>query len=418
MRSILLAVSLLLDASGVARASTFVVSVDGRPTIDPAVNFDTDCLGTTEAADCPMRAALLHAELLDLLGTLSTDTDPVTEGLFETAVAVGDPRLQEFALRHYGFPRPLPTAVGGRLRQFFLGPEAALGYPAADLLGTSADVTDQALSSAYRRRRSSREYGGEDPSGSGATDSWASGRAKDTFLDDVDAFRASELYPDARRLLMIDGFASDPFAQPAVALPVTGFVTSASLTEVKSFFRGVFGSDPYPPLNDLTARYQALRVELAALQPRILAGDQAAIARAQQIALEFQPLGVAKSLGERLNCNLLDCADEPFWVDTPPSARGSGQIARAVAVGTDPVLGQTVIRYFSGLVSVAALGDGGTGADGGPGADGGTIGGVGGNTSKSGCSSSPGGPGALLWVAVALVLATLGRRCKRRELSA
>lgn len=66
-----------------AHASTFTISHENRAAVDPAQNFEADCLGTTEAADCSNRAAALSAELVELLSSLEGRRDVDSIALFQ-----------------------------------------------------------------------------------------------------------------------------------------------------------------------------------------------------------------------------------------------------------------------------------------------------------------------------------------------
>jgi hypothetical protein len=200
---------------------------------------------------------------------------------------------------------------------------------------------------------------------------------------------------------MIDRFVQDPLALQGAEVPVTGFVTDAAGADVRAHFVSVFGVDPFPSVTSSQARYDAISVEMTQLQPLLVQGDRAAIARFQVLAAEAGELQMAITWGTRLGLEQVGAMDHEYWVDAPRDGFASGDFPRAVAAGIDPLVGTTVIRYFGGAIGTGA--PGGNPAPGGgtiPPADPGTT------TGKSGCGFSP---GADPWALLALA-AWLGRR--------
>ena len=192
-----------------ATAHTFTLDYNNLPTVDPAEGFEADCWGPVEAPDCSARAALLEAELVNNLSALSGRTDPATVAVFESVVDLPSTRVQEVALRYFADRTPPPVTLSDRIREFFFGSESSVGYPAADIMERSTDTQDQALAERYRRRRTSTEYGGYFPQGTGFEDSWAVGTYRDLRWERVEALAAAEVFQHADRLLMIDDVTFD-----------------------------------------------------------------------------------------------------------------------------------------------------------------------------------------------------------------
>jgi hypothetical protein len=391
------AASLLLALASPAHAGTFAIDYTDRPIVDPAENFEVDCLGATEAGDCGDRAAALQAELIDTLGSLSWMSDPETAALFESLVNMNDPRLQEVGLRYFARQAPPPT-LWDKAREFFFGPDATVGHPSAEILSQSTEDIDQALADSYFDARPRAERGDDFPSGTGESDSWAQGSADDALFDDVYPFTEAERFPDATRLLMIDRFSADLYgSDPSVAnIPVTGYVTDASVEEVSAHFTRVFGQKPYPSLNASLEAQQTLVNELLTLQQRLAGGDTSVLPRLQEISTELETSQRANMLGARLNLEALGAGDHVFWTNAVSDDTFTAPLERAVAVGTDSQLNRTVIRYISGAVgSPGASGSAGAGGDNGNGtATGGrSQGGRGGTGALAGSTSSGAGGG-------------------------
>jgi MYXO-CTERM domain-containing protein len=265
-------------------------------------------------------------------------------------------------LRFFARGQELPSGLWENVRAFFFGPDATVGEASAELLARSMDSVDQDLSEQYLEGRPSNGYGGDRPKGSGATDSWAEGQADDAVLDSLDAFAEDERFAPASRLLMIDRFAT-ALQDPTMRVPVTGFVTDAPVSEVEAHFTKLFGVEPYPPLQRSQTELEALVMELTSLQSKAASGDQAAIKRLQELGMELQQAQQSVTIGTLLNFEAFQ--DHVFWVDGSADDVVSGALPRAVAVGMDPLLGRTAIRYFGG-----ARGNGSNASDGGVALDG------------------------------------------------
>lgn len=413
-----------------AFADTFSIDYTDVPQSDPLENFDADCNGSDEAADCADRAVALQAELVEVLGALGLRDDDETAALFQTAVDMPDPQLQEIGLRYFAYQAPPPDDLWSKARDFFFGPQANVGQPSAELLSRSLEAADQELARVYLEGRPTSTRGGSTPSGAGLTDSWALGAAQDSLLDDVAPFTAEERFPDQTRLLMLDRFVGDPFGGDLLTrdIPVTGFVTNASTEEVEAHFKTVFGTDPYPSLDRINTQLQELNTELADLQIKLMSGDVSVAARFGQVAEQMQQLQQVSTLASRLSLASLDCSDHEFWADTSLEDALTGPLPRAVTLGMDARVGSNVIRYIGGQSSGTINPSGGTSGDGGAGENDGSggnsdqaEGGDGGSVStprkdSSGCGCSlPASTHAPTWLALApLALALRRRRAKSR----
>lgn len=424
--------SLMLLLASNAHATTFSIDYTDRPSADPAEGFEVDCLGPTEAEDCADRAAALQAELVDVLGSLSWRNAPEDSALFEALVSINDPRLQEVGLRYFARQAP-PATLWDKAREFFFGPDANTGHPSAEILAQSSEEIDQALAETYLTGRSQSARGGDLPDGSGETDSWAQGSADDALFDEVYPFTEEERFANASRLLMIDRFNIDLYSgEPTLpSIPVTGYVTDASIEEVSAHFNSVFGSKPYPSANASRDAQQALFNELLALQQRLAGGDMSVLKRLEEIPNELETAQTATLLATRLNLEGLGCGDHIFWTNTPSEEATTGPLQRAVVVGTDAQLDRTVLRYISGAVGAPTSSDGGAagtgGIDGSGGrAQGGRSGNAGANNAgtgsgtkhdDSGCGCSlPGRSSSLTpWAVVGMALGLLRGGRRRRQ---
>jgi hypothetical protein len=404
-----------------ARAETFVIDYEGRTAVDPAEGFEADCLGTTEAADCAQRAALLTGELVEVLGTLEGYADAETTALFETAATLADPRLQALSVRYFANRAELPSDLWSQLKTFFFGPDASVGQPSAELLQRSLDEADQELARLYLEGRSGEGYGGSLPSASGADDPWAEACARDAQLDAVDAFAEDTRFTPATRLLMIDRFISS-FTDVETQIPVTGFVTDESVAKVTAHFTALFGREPYPPVATSQTKLAELNMELVALQERLLAGDTTAGERLAEVVDEMQVHQTAAALAGALGLEQMGAADHVYWVDGVPEDVYTSPLPRAVAVGTDAQLARTAIRYINGQNGDAPAPGDGDGDGDGDGTDGGTGGGDGdgqpgeGDTGddkgggSGGCSVTRSQSCAALWLVPALAFLVRRRR--------
>lgn len=415
------------------RANADVIRLDSDSTtlgVDPAADFDVDCLGPTPAEDCDARAALLEGELVSILAQLENDTDPRTLPIFEQAVDLDSPLVQTMAMRYLARADQQPTDFLSKVRTFFLGPDAPLGVSAAEVLRDSADETDQTLSELYRQERTASDYA---PTSTPATDPDATNDdlvmacTKDARLNTMASFAEEDRFSPAERLLMYDRFISSFVT--GTDYPVTSFVTDASVEEVSAFFTQRFGKS-YGPYGEAQTHYQELTLELVGLQAAAQKGDQAAIARLQQIGEELQSLQDLITLGSSLQLPTIHAENDLVWIDGNVDDLLSNP-SRAVTVGADASLGKTVIRYINAPQSSASGGVGGaggvTGAGGRPaggrsstGGAAGSAGAAGSSGSKddSGCGCSiPGAPsphaGLLGLIGAALVAMRLRRR--RRE---
>ena len=427
VRTFSLCLILGLTVCSVAHAETFVIDYENRSAVDPAATFEADCLGTTEAADCSQRAALLASELVELLGTLEGYSDAETEALFKAAATLDDPRLQALAVRYFANRSELPTDLWAQLKVFFFGPDATIGQPSAELLAKSLEEADQELARIYLEGRPSEGYGGSLPSGTGETDPWAEAQARDAELDAVDAFAPEQLFTPATRLLMVDRFISG-FSDAQTQVPVTGFVTDESVAKVTAHFKALFGRDPYPSLTSSQAKFAALNMELATLQERLQAGDTSVAERFGQVVMELQTVQAAVTLGGLLGLEALGYGDHVYWVDGSIDDLYTQPLPRAVTLGTDALLGRTVIRYVNGQTGDAPLpGDGDGGVPGGDGdgtgspgdVDGGVGPGQGGSGGKKhsggGCSVVHVGASPMPWLMLGSALVFARRKRKSRR---
>jgi hypothetical protein len=339
-----------------ASATTFAVDYDSVEQATTDDTFELDCGGAVEdeTPDCAERAAALHAELVDLLASLSGESDAETVALFESVGKMNDPQLQEIALRYFAYHQETPADLWDKAREFFFGPEALVGRSAAELLKTSQAELDQQLADAYLEGRPTPNHGGDLPMGSGFDDSWALGCSQDAVLDALPDFEESEVYPDATRLLMLDRYlvdfaATDPDPQ---GVPVTAFVSSASLDDITAHFKGVFGADPYPPLSEIEARQKEISDEFQTLAQNPSGPDVAK--RIQELYAELNKLQTALVIASRLGLDDEELASHVFWADLPASTATSEPIPRAVTLGTDTRVDGAVIRYYNGSWSDGA----------------------------------------------------------------
>lgn len=423
--------SAALTASTAAHADVIRLDADSAALgIDPAADFDAECLGPAPLEDCDARAALIEAELVSILAQLENDSDPKTLPIFQEAIDLDSPLVQTMAMRYLARADQQPTDFLSKVRTFFLGPDAPLGVSAAEVLRDSADETDQAISELYRQERRAADYA---PTSTPTTDPDATNDdlvlacTKDARLNAMAAFAPEEQFAPAERLLMYDRFLTS-FVAAGNDYPVTSFVTDASLESVSAFFTKRFGKS-YGPYGDAQTHYQELTLELVGLQAAAQKGDQAAIARIQQIGEELQSLQGLISLGSYLQLPSIHAENDLIWIEGNPDDLLSNP-TRAVTAGTDASLGKTVIRYINapkGTSSGGVGGAGGTSGAGGKSAGGRSGGGAAGNSGAagstgskddSGCGCSlPGAPstqsGLLALAGAALV--AMGSRRRRRS---
>lgn len=364
----LTAVACVLLFSAHARADTFVLDYTNLPSTDPATNFEADCLGDTEAETCFQRAAVLEAELVEILGSLEGRGDAETIALFERAVGAASPNLQRIGLRYFSRKQNLPATLATRVKEFFFGPQASVGQPSAVLLSNSEDDIERYLADLYLEARPTSGYGGYLPQESGEHDPWAHAQAQDWLWDSVHSFGETQRFAPAERLLMVDrsiqAFGSN---EASLAIPVTGFVTDANTERVISHFSTLFGSKPYPSLVDAQAQLNAINVELLEVQQKLLAGDTSVAPRLQALLQEMEPLHAAANLGVVLSLEELGRENDVFWVDGKADDAFTSPLRRAVSVGAEEGLEGTAIRYFSGtMLGDSSSPDGGDG-DGGDG---------------------------------------------------
>lgn len=396
-----------------AQASTFVIDYETRAAADPAQDFEADCLGATEAADCASRAAALSSELVELLSSLEGRRDADTIALFQAAAALDDPKLAELGVRYFSHYGQTPPTVWDNVKEFFFGTDPGLGAASAELLTESSNDADVALGEHYLRGRPS--YGSWIPA-AGADDEWASAQARDALFDAMLAFEESEQFTPATRLLMNDRTLTR-YSDPNGDIPVTGFVTDSPLPDVTAFFTQLFGKAPYASLADSEAKLQQLNQELEGLQVKLQTGDQAAVKRLLELTEELTPVQAAVSLAGMYEFEDQQCTDHVFWVDADPEAAYGGTVPRAVAIGQDRLIGRTAIRYINGLRAGApppADDDPDAGADGD--ADGGSDEDARDTRKGGGCSVHSGAPQGDLWLVVigASIVGYVRRRRGRR----
>ncbi len=346
----LLVVTSWLAASSAA-ATSIHVSFVGRDSVDPAENFDADCNGAVEANDCELRAALLEAELIETLTALADDTEADTGAVFNEVGALESASVQALALEYQVRQPSAPSGTVQQLRAFFFGTNASVGYPAAELLARATATDDTARGARYLASRTPQSHG-QSPTGVGAQDSWAIGIATDVQLDRVDGFDDAARFADAERVLAADRMLPDLDGVSLTA--VTGFVTTVDEAAVRAHFTALFGAEPYPSSRDVTQQQQQILAEIEQLQGSVQSGDQAAIRRLTALSEQLSKLQPAASIALRLQLETLDAADAVFWSDLAPDAPLEGAMHRSVAVGTDALLGGTVIHYFAGAVGPPA----------------------------------------------------------------
>jgi MYXO-CTERM domain-containing protein len=403
-----------------ARADVLRLSYDETGS-DPAADFDALCLGDTPADDCDTRAALIEGDLALVLSHLENDSDPQTLALFQEALELDSPVVQAMAVRYVSRAEAQPADFLSKVKTFFLGPDAPLGVTAADELGSSGDASDKELVDLYREQRSGSDYAPAPISDTSSEDHLLSACIKDARLDLMTSFTEEEQFAPAERLLMYDRFVR-AVSDPTVDYPVTTFLTDASVEEVSAFFSALFG-EPYGPIADAEAHVQTLSSELATLAGAAASGDQKAIATLTAKLGELTEAQKVLTLGSYYQLPGIHAENDVVWVDGSIDDLGT-KLARAVAVGADPLLGKTVIRYINASDGAASGtptgsgGDSGTPSGNGNGGDGTASGGDSGRAqtrSDSGCGCSvPGVPQRSAALTGFALLALLLRRARRR----
>ncbi|HEX6243874.1 MAG TPA: hypothetical protein VFZ61_23325 [Polyangiales bacterium] len=351
MRTITFALALgcVVSVAVGARADSFTFEHSAGVAVDPAADCESDCLGAEEADDCAARAALLSAELVEVLTELEDESDSETVALFQSATDMADPRVQEVALRYFAHHGEPPSDLWSRVRDFFFGPEPSLGQAAAEILERSSDEQEREQAKQYLKGRPRNGYAGDFPAGTGSTDSWALAAGNDAVLERLDAFEPDERFADAERLLLLDRFLADPLSGDFTAqVPMAGFVTDAPRSEVEQHFTKVFGAKPYPSLEAAQKKYTALLQELQEVQARLLGGDTSVASRLGQLANEVQAAQLAVSAGQRLDLEAMQCTDHVYWLSGNAEDLFSEALPRALALGPDALSQRTAIRYFNG----------------------------------------------------------------------
>jgi MYXO-CTERM domain-containing protein len=344
-----------------ARADLIRIPDDGTGD-DPAATFDADCLGETQAEDCDARAALIEGELVMVLSQLEGEVDPATHALFERALELDSPYVKAMAVRYLSRADAQPSDFLSKLKTFFLGPDAPLGVASSSALEMLGEPSDQDLAELYREQRPESAYSPQELSEEPEEDRLLQACLKDSRLDMMLSFSAEEQFRPAERLLMHDRFVSALF-DPTQSYPVTAFVTDASLEEVTAFFTERFG-DPYPPSADSAARLTELSMQLAELQGAAANGNQEAIKQLIALSEEITEVQQAASLQAYLQLPVLHAENDWVFLDGPLEDFTMTP-ARAITVGEDVLLGQTVIRYIN-APRVGAGGGTGSGQAGAP----------------------------------------------------
>lgn len=421
----LLAALLLFAGASPARADTIRLTYDDTGA-DPAETFEEDCLGDTPADDCDTRAALIQGELVTLLSRLESDDDPETLALFQSALELDSPLVQAMAARYVSRAESQPDGFFSEVRAFFFGPDGPLGATASAVLQTSGDETDQKLGKLFDEQRPLSAYAPAPASDDLSDDHLLAACIADARLDRMESFSATEQFQPAERLLMYDRFvrAGFDFSQD---YPVTAFVTDEKPDDVAAFFSQRFG-EPYGPVAGSQERVVEISNELATLQAAAAGGDQQAIKKLQALVDELQKVQQVASLDVYLQLSSIHAENDLVWLDGDIT-QAATQAVRAVTVGEDDTLGQTVIRYIN--APAGELGSGGAGSGAGEGQAGapaepgetpeaGAAGADDGrSTSKSdsGCGCQvPGAPlqGPPLWLGLLPAAWLLSRRRVRR----
>jgi hypothetical protein len=396
-----------------ARADVLRVSYDETGS-DPAADFDALCLGDAPADDCDTRAALIEGDLAMVLSHLQNDSDPQTLAVFQEALELDSPVIQAMAVRYLSQAEAQPVDFLSKVKTFFLGPDAPLGVVAAGELGTSADAdaTDSQLVDLYDEQRFQADYAPPPIPDTGTEDHLLSACIKDARLDLMASFTDEEQFAPAERLLMYDRLIS-AVLDPTVDYPVTTFLTDASVEEVSAFFSALFG-EPYGPAAEAEARIQTLSAEFTELQSAAASGDQKAIAALTAKIEELTEAQKVLTLGTYYQLPSIHAENDLVWVDGNIDDLGT-KLSRAVAVGEDPLLGKTVIRYIN-----ATGGDGSTTPTGSGGDSSTPSGNTAGDAGKSparsdsGCGCTvPTAPSHSAELSAAALLALVLRRARR-----
>jgi MYXO-CTERM domain-containing protein len=360
VRSFAMAAALLVAVwSSNARADVPRFPGDGTGA-DPAATFDADCLGETQAEDCDARAALIEGELVMLLSQLEGDVDPATQTLFEGALELDSPFVRAMAVRYLSRAEAQPTDFLSNVKAFFLGPDAPLGVASSSALEGLGEPGDQELAELYREQRPASEYSPQEVSADPEDDRLLQACIKDSRLEMMLSFDEEDQFGPAERLLIYDRFISALF-DPTQSYPVTAFVTDASVEEVSAFFTARFG-DPYPPSADSEARLTELSMQLAELQGAAASGNPEAIKQLIALSEELTQAQQAASLAAYLQLPVLHAENDWVFLDGSIDDFAMTPV-RAVTVGEDALLGQTVIRYINAPpVSTGGTGSGQAGA--------------------------------------------------------
>lgn len=326
-----------------AQANTFRLAYDAEGT-DPAETFEADCLGDTQAEDCDVRAALIEADLVLLLARLQNDSDPQTLALFEQALELDSPIVQQMATQYVAAAGEQPQDFLSKLKTFFFGPDAPLGTGAAKVLESSPDPAEQELADLYGEARDRTQYAPQAAPADGEDSELVKACVKDARLNLMTSFTNEEQFEPATRLLMYDRFVFDT-TSPTDDYPATAFVTDASLEEVSAFFTGLFG-EPYGPYAGVETKMQELTMQLITLQQAAASGDQNAIKKLTQAAEQLTELQKTFALATTLQVPNIHAENDLVWLDGSLDDLAAGPL-RAVTAGEDAALGQTVIRYIN-----------------------------------------------------------------------
>ncbi len=392
----------------------------GDSGVAPDEGFEEDCLGDAIADDCDLRAALMEGQLASLLSHLEDDTDPATQPLFEAALELDSPLLNDLALRYLSRAAKRPQDFLDKARSFFFGPDAPLAVSAAGVLGNSLEPTDRDLGATFAEGREASDYAPAPPLTPDEHNPLLVASIADARFDAMPSFDDEEVFLPAERLLMYDR-SIRALPPPEPGYPATAYMTDASVEEVAEFFSGWFGS-PLGSFEEAQANYQKLTLELAPLQTAAASGDRDALAKLQAQSAKLKQAQDMVTLGSLLQLQSIHAEHDQLWLD------GSAQDffhspRRAVTVGHDDTLDKTVIRYINAEIGPRAdagsQGDAGAASavDDSPGAGGASERASASDGSGCGCRF-PSRPRSSGTIAVLALLGLFARRARRSRGSA
>lgn len=401
-----------------ARAAADVIRGSGSEEagVAPDVGFEEECLGDTAAEDCELRASLMEGELASLLAQLEGDSDPATRKLFQGALDVDSPLLNDLALAYMKRVGEPPEGFLEKAKSFFFGTDAPLAVSAANALDQAPEQADRDLAATLAEGRKAADYAPTQPLTPDENNPLLVASIRDARFDVMQSFADEEVFSPADRLLMYDRIIRAlPPPEPDYA--VSAYMTDATVDEVAQFFTQLFG-EPLGTLAQANADYEELTLQLAPLQTAAASGDRSAIDQLSALTSHLRQVQGVLTLGGLLQLETIHAENDQLWLDgTVQDFFKSPR--RAVTVGHDEALDKTVIRYVNAGIASAGKGSGGSGSAGAaPGPD--DSAGAGGANERadesggSGCGCNvPGGSHPSAVFTVLALVALCGFRARR-----